>query len=47
MMLEPLGWRTCSYKAGEIAEFAKKVSEDSNYTPEVRYEALKTYNRLK
>ena len=47
MILESLGWRTCSYKAGEIAEFAKKVSEDSNYTPEVRYEALKTYNRLK
>ncbi len=47
MILESLGWRNCSYQAPTIAEFAKQVSEDSNYAPEVRNEALKTYNRTK
>ncbi len=47
MILESLGWRNCSYQSAKIAEFAKQVSEDSNYAPEVRNEALKTYNRTK
>lgn len=46
-ILESLGWRNLSYMAPTIADFAKKVSEDSNYSPEVRNEALKTYNRVK
>lgn len=46
-LLESLGWRNNSYKAGDIAAFAKQVSEDTNYAPEVRDEALKTYNRVK
>ncbi len=47
MILESLGWRNYSCKAATIAEFAKKVSEDSSYAPKVREEALKTYNRVK
>lgn len=47
MILESLGWRNCSYLSAKIAEFAKQVSEDSNYAQEVRNEALKTYNRTK
>ena len=47
MILESLGWRNCSYLSAKIAEFAKQVSEDNNYAPEVRNEALKTYNRTK
>lgn len=47
MILESLGWRNQSCKTKVIADFAKQVSEDTKYTPEVRNEALKTYNRVR
>ena len=47
MILESLGWRNQSYQKDVIATFAKQVSEDSSYAPQVREEALKTYNRMK
>lgn len=43
---EALGWFNLSYRHNEIAEVAKKVSENTSESEIVRYEALKTYNRL-
>lgn len=44
---EAIGWFSMSYRADDIAECAKKVSEDERFPVTVRNEALKTYNRVK
>ena len=46
MILEALGWHANSYQAKNIADAALRISKDSKYAPEVRNEALKTYNRI-
>ena len=46
-LIESLGWRDCSYMAPRIAAFALEISKDASFAPEVRDEALKTYNRVK
>ena len=44
---EAIGWFNLSYRAADIAEHARKVSEDDRFPASVRAEALKTYNRVK
>ena len=46
MVLEALGWHRESYMNKTIANAALRMSKDQKYTPEVRNEALKTYNRM-
>lgn len=46
MVLEALGWHRESYMNKTIADAALRISKDGNYAPEVRNEALKTYNRM-
>lgn len=45
-LLEALGWFDQSYRRAEIAQTALEISKDTRFAPEVRDEALKTYNRL-
>lgn len=47
MLLEALGWHTCSYMVPKISACAKAMSEDNALPEQVRDEALRTYNRLK
>ncbi len=47
MLLEALGWHKYSYMAPQIARCAKEMSTNMSLPQEVRYEALKTYNRIK
>lgn len=46
-LTEALGWNTASYYRNDIADFAKRLSENPDEDYNVRKEALKTYNRLK
>ena len=46
MVLEALGWHKQSYQTPLICERALAISADEKYAPQVRAEALKTYNRL-
>lgn len=46
MILEALGWHPRSYQAPLIAERAMTIYKDERYDPQVRNEALKTYNRI-
>ena len=46
-LTEALGWNTASYYRNDIADFAKRLSENPDEDYIVRKEALKTYNRLK
>lgn len=45
-LLEALGWFDMSVKAPDIARIAMRMSKDTNYSKEVRDEAMKTYKRL-
>lgn len=45
-VIEALGWHKQSYQTPVIAERMQAISNDPKYAPEVRSEALKTYNRL-
>ena len=47
VLWEAMGWYNLSYRADEIAAAALKASNDERFSPRVRNEALKTYNRLK
>lgn len=46
-MLEAFGWFTLSVNRQMIADTALEMSRDEKLAPEVRNEALKTFNRLK
>ena len=46
-MLEAFGWFTLSVNRQMIADTALEMSRDEKLSPEVRNEALKTFNRLK
>jgi hypothetical protein len=45
-LIEALGWHGYSVTAPLISERALKISQNEKYKPEVRNEALKTYNRI-
>ena len=46
-LLEALGWHRLSTGAPLVRQAALDMSRDARLAPEVRHEALKTYNRLK
>ena len=46
-LTEALGWNTTSYYHNDIADFARRLSENPSEDESVRKEALKTYNRVK
>ncbi|MCR5780581.1 MAG: HEAT repeat domain-containing protein [Bacteroidaceae bacterium] len=46
MILEALGWHPRSYQAPLIADRCMAIYKDERYDPQVRNEALKTYNRV-
>jgi len=47
VLWEALGWFNLSFQAPEIAAKALEISSDDSFAPEIRKEALKTYNRVK
>jgi len=44
--IEALGWHPASYMVPQISEACLRISKNNSFTPEVRNEALKTYNRI-